>query len=157
MTVDERVIEIQKRLDFAVTRNFTPYDWHNLLVSIVKIARQDGAEAEREKAEGQIDDAVAQIANLEAQLAKEREQHERWYKGAVELGNKVDVRDAVIRRLNKQVAEAEREAILEVVDKLNKRHGVYNAAIKNACLHIQTEIRARSEIPENAGKVAEYR
>ena len=48
MTLDERVKDVQKRLDFATGINLRPEEWHVLLVSIVKDARQDGAEEERE-------------------------------------------------------------------------------------------------------------
>ena len=42
-------------------------------------------------------------------------------------------------------AKEEREACIEIAEALNKQRGIYNAAIKHACLHIVEQIRARSE------------
>lgn len=40
----------------------------------------------------------------------------------------------------------EREAIIRgIVEDLDYKHGVYNAAIRNACKHIDERVRARTE------------
>lgn len=55
MTIDERVNNVKKRLDFMVAKALSGQEAHDVLVWIVKASRQDGAEAERE--------ACAMIAN----------------------------------------------------------------------------------------------
>jgi len=53
--------------------------------------------------------AVDEGIELKAQLAKESEQHRRWYDGAVELGNKVEVLQARLAVLEREKKDILRE------------------------------------------------
>ena len=58
---------------------------------------------------------IEDIVTLKAQVAKESEQHRRWYEGALKLGNKVEV-------LETQLAEAYKACAQIVWDEWMKNH-----------------------------------